>query len=133
VIVTESHKGVYDSEEQRDEDDPVFHNHYVTLTEGVDECGDNPAVGSKSFESPGEISIQNKKAILGDLSAEAELQTVIPALDKGDAEVGELGEFNPGTNVENAVAFQLEPVAEDGGLKAVCVSDIRPAENLEVN
>ncbi len=133
VIVTESHKGVYDSEEQRNEDDPVFHNHYVTLTEGVDECGDNPAVGSKSFESPGEISIQNKKAILGDLSAEAELQTVIPALDKGDAEVGELGEFNPGTNVENAVAFQLEPVAEDGGLKAVCVSDIRPAENLEVN
>jgi hypothetical protein len=133
VIVTESHKGVYDSEEQRDENDPVFHNHYATLREGVDDCGGNPAVGSNSFESPGEISIQNKKAVLSDLPAEAELQTVIPALDKDDAELDKLYEFDPGTNVENVVAFQLEPVIEDGDIQAVCVTDIRPAENLELN
>jgi hypothetical protein len=48
VIVTTTHEGVYDSEEQRDENDPVFHNHYITLREGVDECGDNPAVESIS-------------------------------------------------------------------------------------
>ncbi len=133
AIVTESHKGVYDSEEQGDENDPVFHNHYITLREGVDECGDNPAVGSISFDSPGEVSIQNKEMVLRDLPAEAELQTVIPALDKDDAELDELNEFNPGTNVENAVAFQLEPVVEDGEIQAVCVTDIRPTENLEVN
>ncbi len=133
VIVTATHEGVYDSEKQRNENDPVFHNHYVTLMEGVDECGDNPAIELISFESPGEISIQNKKAVLSDLSAEAELQTVVPALDKDDVELGEDKEFNPGTDVENVVAFQLMPAVEDGDLQAVCVDDIRPAENLEVN
>ena len=133
VIVTTTHEGVYDSEEQRDENDPVFHNHYITLRENVDECGDNPAVGSISFESPGDVNIQNKKAVLSDLPAEAELQTVIPALDKDDAELDELNEFNPGTNVESVVSFQLDPVIEDGDLQAVCVDDIRPAENLEIN
>jgi hypothetical protein len=133
VIVTTTHEGVYDSEEQRDENDPVFHNHYITLREGIDECGDDPAVGSISFESPGDVSIQNKKAVLGDLPAEAELQTVIPALDKDDAELDELNEFNPGTNVESVVSFQLEPVVKDGDIQAVCVTDIWPTANLEVN
>ncbi len=133
VIVTTTHEGVYDSEEQRDENDPVFHNHYITLRENVDECADNPAVGSISFESPGDVNIQNKKAVLSDLPAEAELQTVIPALDKDDAELDELNEFNPGTNVENVVSFQLEPVVDDGDLQAVCVTEIQPAEDLEVN
>ncbi len=133
VIVTTTHKGVYDSEEQRNENDPVFHNHYITLRENDDECGDNPAVGSISFESPGDVSIQNKKAVLSDLPAEAELQTVIPTLDKDDAELDELNEFNPGTDVESAVSFQLEPVVDDGDIQAVCVTDIQPAEDLEVN
>jgi hypothetical protein len=133
VIVTTTHEGVYDSEEQKDENDPVFHNHYITLREGVDECGDNPAVGSISFESPGDVNIQNKKAVLSDLPAEAELQTVIPALDNDDAELDELNEFHPGTNVDSVVSFQLEPVIEDGDLQAVCVDDIRPTENLEIN
>jgi hypothetical protein len=133
VIVTESHEGVYDSEEQRDENDPVFHNHYVTLREGAEECGDDPAVGSKSFESPGEISIQNKKAVLSDLPAEAELQTVSPAVDKDDAELGEPNEFTPGTHVESAVSFHLEPMFEDSDLQAVCLDDIWPAEDLEAN
>jgi hypothetical protein len=103
------------------------------LTEDVNECGDNPAVESISFESPGDVNIQNKKAVLSDLPAEAELQTVAPALDKDDAELGDDKEFNPGTEVENVVSFQLEPVVDDGDLQAVCVTDIQPAEDLEVN
>ncbi len=133
VIATTTHKGVYDSEEQRNENDPIFHNHYLTLRENVDECGDDPAVGSLSFDSPGEISVQNKKAVLSDLPAEDELQTVIPALDKDDAELDELNEFSPGTDVENVVSFQLNPIVEDGEIEAVCVTDIQPADELEVN
>ena len=118
---------------KKNENDPVFHNHYLTLRENVDECGDDPAVGSLSFDSPGEINIQNKKAVLTDLPAEDELQTVIPALDKDDAELDELNEFSPGTDVENVVSFQLEPIVEDGEIEAVCVTDIQPADELEVD
>jgi hypothetical protein len=50
-------------------------------------------------------------------------------LDKDDTELDELNEFNSGTNVENVVSFQLEPVVDGGDLVAVCVIDIQPAEN----
>jgi hypothetical protein len=92
-----------------------------------------PFIGPISIESPVDTSIQNKMAVLSDLPAEAELQTVIPALDKDDAELDELNEFNLGTNVKNEVSFQLEPVVEDSDPQAVYVTDIQPAEDLEVN
>jgi hypothetical protein len=57
VIVTTTHAGVYDSEEQDDAGDPVFHNHYVALDTESEECGDDPKIEKITFESPGEVNI----------------------------------------------------------------------------
>lgn len=61
AIVTTSHPGVYDSEDQADASDPVWHNHVVAL-KGVttSECASGLAVMDLTFESPGTTNVQSK-------------------------------------------------------------------------
>ncbi len=61
VVVSTTHAGVLDSEEQSDADDPVWHNHFVTLTTDAENCGDDPAVQSITFESPGQVNIEDNR------------------------------------------------------------------------
>ena len=123
VIATTSHPnlGIVDSELQEDENDPVFHNHYVLLGTDAENCGVNEqgepnlSIADLSFESPGEVFIKGNAAILRDLppSAEGQFTGV---------------EITPGTNIQIVASFLLEPVFVEGELAAVCVTDVMPVE-----
>ncbi len=122
VVVSTTHAGVLDSEEQDDADDPVWHNHFVTLGTGSDNCGDDPNVESITFESPGQVNINDNNADL----------TNIPASFSGtDALSGDDLTIEPGTDVDDVVSFKLSPqFNDDDELEAVCVTDIQSAENI---
>ena len=125
VIVTTTHKGVKDSEVQKDENDPVWHNHFLSLAKDNQFCGGDLAVQSVTFEQPGDVSIQGQTAKLTD----------IPSKFTGtDALTNKKLTFEPGTDVNNIVSFKLEPHFDDkGGLQAVCVKDIKPADEININ
>ncbi|NOJ32863.1 MAG: hypothetical protein DA329_12070 [Candidatus Nitrosocosmicus sp.] len=122
VVVSTTHSGVLDSEEQSDADDPVWHNHFVTLAENSDACGNDPKVETITFESPGQVKIKNSNADL----------TQIPASFSGtDALTNDDLTIDPGTDVEDVVSFKLSPQFNDNDeLEAVCVTDLQSAENI---
>jgi hypothetical protein len=121
-VVSTTHSGVLDSEEQSDADDPVWHNHFVTLAEDSDACGNDPKVETITFESPGQVKIENSNADL----------TQIPASFSGtDALTNDDLTIDPGTDVEDVVSFKLSPQFKDNDeLEAVCVTDLQSAENI---
>ncbi len=123
VVVSTTHAGVLDSEEQSDADDPVWHNHFVTLGQDSDACGNDPKVESITFESPGQVNIENSNADI----------TQIPASFSGtDALSGDDLTIEPGTDVVDVVSFKLSPqFNNDDELEAVCVTDSQSAENIE--
>lgn len=122
VVVSTTHAGVLDSELQEDADDPVWHNHFVTLSDESENCGDDLEVESITFESPGEVDIEDNNADLTD----------IPASFSGtNALNGEDLTLEPGTDVNDVVSFILAPqFNDDDELEAVCVTDIQSAENI---
>src|SRR6478735_1623598 len=118
VIVTTTHKGVLDSEVQKNANDPVWHNHFVSLAKDNQFCGGDLGIQSVTFEQPGDVSIQGQTAKLTDM----------PSKFSGtDALTNTKLTLKPGTNVNNVVSFELEPHFDNkGGLQAVCVKDIKP-------
>jgi hypothetical protein len=126
IMVSTTHAGVLDSEDQRNANDPRWHNHYVSLANVPnDPCGSDPAVTSITFQSPGEVVVSKNKAVMSNL----------PAKFTGtNALTGAPLTLNPGTNVQNVVSFVLEPIFDDEDeLEAVCVKDIRPADKVIKN
>ena len=125
IMVSTTHAGVLDSEDQRNANDARWHNHYVSLGEDSENCGTNPAVTSITFQSPGQVIVNKDKAVMSNL----------PAKFTGtNALTGNPLTLNPGTNVQNVVSFVLEPIFNPaGGLEAVCVADITPADRIIKN
>ncbi len=126
IMVSTTHAGVLDSEDQRNANDPRWHNHYVSLANVPgDSCGSDPAVTSITFQSPGEVIVNKNKAIM----------TNLPAKFTGtNALTGAPLTLTPGTNVQNVVSFVLEPMFNDEDeLEAVCVKDIKPADKVIKN
>jgi hypothetical protein len=122
VVVSTTHSGVLDSEEQSNADDPVWHNHFITLSENSDACGKDPKVETITFESPGQVKIENSDADL----------TQIPASFSGtDALTNDDLTIDPGTDVEDIVSFKLSPQFNNNDeLEAVCVTELQSAENI---
>ena len=122
VVVSTTHAGVQDSEEQSNASDPVWHNHYVTLSQDSDNCGNDSKVESITFESPGEVDIRDDNADL----------TKLPSSFSGtDALSGADLTIKPGTSVKDVVSFKLAPQFNDNGeLEAVCVTNLQSAENI---
>ena len=123
ILVTTTHAGVLDSEDQSFILDPIWHNHFVRLGD-VDACGTNPGVVDISWQSPGRVSIIDHRAYVsrvptGEFSGSNSIN--------GAPMSAELGE-DPAA----AVSFKLSPIFTAGGLQAVCVTDITPAQNLQV-
>jgi len=124
VIATTSHPhlGIKDSILQDSKDDPVFHNHYVTLGTNPMFCGNNLSVEDLSFTSPGKVIIDGNKAILKDLPASAQGQftniTITPGTD--------IVKIN---DTQIVGSFLLESHLNDQGeLQAVCVVDVKPVD-----
>jgi hypothetical protein len=126
IMVSTTHAGVLDSEDQKNANDPRWHNHYVSLGKDLDNCGPNdPAVTSITFQSPGKVVVNKDKAVLSNL----------PSTFTGtNALTGDPLTLSPGTNVQNVVSFVLKPVFNvDDELQAVCVTDITPADKIIKN
>jgi hypothetical protein len=129
VVVTTTHGGVHDSELQEDASDPVWHNHFVALTSESDNCGDNLEIESITYESPGEVSIEDNTADLRDIPASFTGTQVVPSFT--EASLGDDITLEPGTDVSDVVSFKLDPIAnDDDELVAVCVTDVQSAENI---
>lgn len=124
ILVATTHAGVLDSEEQNYILDPTWHNHFVRLGE-VAECGEDQGVVDITWQSPGEVEINDNIASISGVPTDE--------FEGWDSITGEELSMTLGQDVSNVVSFKLDPVFdEEDGLQAVCVTDIRSAEE-EVN
>src|SRR5918994_210779 len=125
ILVATTHAGVLDSEEQNYILDPTWHNHFVTLDQDVEQCGADPGVGDTTWQSPGEVDINDNIARISDVPTDE--------FEGWHSITGEELSMTLGEDVSNVVSFRLDPVFdEEDGLEAVCVTDITPAEDIDV-
>src|SRR5918995_1130173 len=124
ILVSTTHAGVLDSEEQDYILDPIWHNHLVRLGD-VEQCKEDPGVVDITWQSPGEIEINDNNAEITDVPTDE--------FEGWHSITGEELSMTLGEDVSNVVSFRLDPVFdEQDGLQAVCVTDMRSAEE-EVN
>ena len=125
ILVATTHAGVLDSEEQNYILDPTWHNHFVRLGE-VAECGEDQGVVDITWQSPGEVEINDNIASISGVPTDE--------FEGWDSITGEELSMTLGQDVSNVVSFKLDPVFdEEDGLQAVCVTDITPAEDVDAN
>ena len=123
ILVAHTHRGVVDSEDQSSIEDPIWHNHFVKLGD-VEQCGEHQGVIDTTWQSPGEVSINNDSASVSDIPTDE--------FEGWDSITGEPLSMTLGEDVNDVISFKLNPVFGEDGLEAVCVTDIRSAEE-EVN
>jgi hypothetical protein len=121
ILVSTTHPGVLDSEEQNYILDPAWHNHFVRLGE-VDQCGEDPGVVDLTWQSPGEVRINNNIVNIRDVPTDE--------FEGWHSITGEELTMTLGEDVSDVVSFGLAPVFGEGGLEAVCVTDITSAEDV---
>jgi hypothetical protein len=123
ILVSHTHSGVLDSEAQRFIEDPVWHNHFVKLGD-VEQCGEDQGIIDITWQSPGVVTIDDDTARISDVPTDE--------FEGWDSITGEPLSMMLGEDVANVISFKLDPVFGENGLEAVCVTDIRSAEE-EVN
>ncbi len=124
ILVSTTHAGVLDSEEQSSIEDPIWHNHFVRLGD-VEQCGEDQGVIDITWQSPGEVRINDNNATIS--------QIPINGFEGMDSITNEPLLMTLGVDVSNVVSFRLNPVlGEDGLLEAVCVTDITPAQWTQI-
>ena len=124
IVVVTTHAGVLDSEEQSSAEDPTWHTHLVRLGD-VAECGEDQGVIDITWQSPGEVEINDNIASVSGVGTD-EFEGRDSITD------GQLS-MTLGEAVSDVISFKLDPVFdEEAGLLAVCVTDVRSAEE-EVN
>src|SRR5919112_5251448 len=125
ILVATTHAGVLDSEDQRFIEDPTWHNHFVRLGDDVEQCGKDQGIVDITWQSQGEVEINDNIASISGVPTDE--------FEGWDSITGEELSMTLGQDVSNVVSFKLDPVFdEEDGLQAVCVTDIRSAEE-EVN
>ena len=126
ILVSTTHAGVLDSEEQDYILDPTWHNHFVRLGDDVAECGEDQGVVEITWQSPGQVEINDNGARISDVPTDE--------FQGWHSITGEDLSITLGQDVSNVVSFRLDPVYdEQAGLQAVCVTDIMAAEDIDVN
>ncbi len=123
VLVTTTHAGVLDSEDQSDANDPEWHNHYVRVAEDTDGHCDGLEVVDITWESPGRDFERDNRALMGDVPMSF---TGTHSLDR-DREIS----FEAGAPAAG-ISFTLEPIFEDDTLVAVCVNDVTVADKTVI-
>jgi hypothetical protein len=125
ILVATTHAGVLDSEEQNYILDPSWHNHFVRLGE-VAECGEDQGVVDITWQSPGQVEINDNIASISGVPTDE--------FEGWHSVTGEDLSMTLGEDVSNVVSFRLDAVFdEEAGLRAVCVTDITAAEDIDVN
>jgi hypothetical protein len=124
ILVSTTHAGVLDSEKQNYILDPTWHNHFVRLGD-VEQCGKNPGVVDITWQSPGEVGINDNRASINGVPTDE--------FEGWHSMTGEELSMTLGEYVSDVVSFRLDPVFDkEDGLQAVCVTDITPAEDVNV-
>ena len=123
ILVTHTHPGVMDSEAQRFIEDPVWHNHFVKLDD-VEQCGEDQGVINITWQSPGVVTIDDNAARINHVPTDE--------FEGWHSITGEPLSMMLGDDVSDVISFKLDPVFGEEGLEAVCLTDIRSAEE-EVN
>jgi hypothetical protein len=123
ILVTHTHPGILDSEAQSFIEDPVWHNHFVKLGD-VEQCEEDQGIIDITWQSPGVVTIDDNAARISDVPTDE--------FEGWDSITGEPLSMMLGEDVANVISFKLDPVFGEDGLEAVCVTDIRSAEE-EVN
>jgi len=92
----------------------------------VEQCGEDQGVIDITWQSPGVVRIDDNTARISGIPTDE--------FEGWDSITGEPLSMTLGKDVSDAVSFKLDPVfgGEDDGLEAICVTDIRSAEE-EVN
>lgn len=121
IVVSTTHAGVLDSEAQTSASDPVFHNHYVSLT---DNENDNKCPGLEvvniTFQQPGSTSVGGSTVGMSD----------VPFVFSGTHSLsGADISFAASGHVAKAVSFTINPVDANGDtsvtdIQAVCINDV---------
>jgi hypothetical protein len=120
ILVTTTHPGVLDSEAQRFIEDPIWHNHFVKLGD-VEQCEEDQGIIDITWQSPGAVTIDDNAARINDVPTDE--------FEGWDGITGEPLSMMLGEDVADVISFKLDPVFdEEDGLEAVCVTDIRSAE-----
>lgn len=120
ILVSHTHPGVIDSEAQRFIEDPVWHNHFVKLGD-VEQCEEDQGIIDITWQSPGVVTIDDDTARISDVPTDE--------FEGWDSITGEPLSMTLGEGVDDVISFKLDPVFdEENGLEAVCVTDIRSAE-----
>ena len=126
ILVSTTHAGVLDSEEQDYILDPTWHNHFVRLGDDVAECGEDQGIVDITWQSPGQVEINDDIASISGVPTDE--------FQGWHSITGEDLSMTLGQDVSNVVSFRLDPVFdEQAGLRAVCVTDITAAEDIDVN
>jgi hypothetical protein len=123
ILITHTHPGILDSEAQSFIEDPVWHNHFVKLGD-VEQCEEDQGIIDITWQSPGVVTIDDNAARISDVPTDE--------FEGWDSITGEPLSMMLGEDVANVISFKLDPVFGENGLEAVCVTDIRSAEE-EVN
>ena len=125
ILVSTTHAGVLDSEAQRFIEDPIWHNHFVKLGD-MEQCGEDQGLVDITWQSPGEVGIDDNIATISDVPTDE--------FEGWDSITGEPLSMTLGEAVSEVISFKLDPVFdEEDGLEAICVTDIRSAEDVDVN
>jgi hypothetical protein len=128
ILVAHSHAGLLDSEDQRSIEDAGWHTHLIRLGD-VEQCEEDKGIVDITWQSPGEVNIDDETATIRGVPTDE--------IEGWDSITGENISMALGEGVNEAISFKLEPVYgggedDDDGLEAICVTDIRSAEEEEV-
>src|SRR5215204_596868 len=121
ILVTHTHPGILDSEAQRFIEDPIWHNHFVKLGD-VERCGEDQAIVDVTWQSPGEVGIDDNIARISDIPTDE--------FEGWHSMTGESLSMILGEDVSDVVSFKIDPVFGEEGLEAVCVTHMRSAEEV---
>jgi hypothetical protein len=119
ILVIHTHPGVLDSEDQRFISDPTWHSHFVKLGK-VEKCGENQGVIDITWQSPGVVTIDENTVRVSGIPTDE--------FEGWDSITGEPLSMRLAEDVADVISFKLDPVFGEDGLEAVCVTDIRSAE-----
>jgi hypothetical protein len=127
IMVVDTHSGLLDSEDQRFIEDGTWHIHLIRLGD-VEQCEEDKGIVDITWQSPGEVSIDDDTLRISGVPTDD--------FNGSDSITGKPLPITLGEDVNEAISFKLNPVyggEDDDELEAICLTDIRSAEEVTLD